>query len=63
MRHNQPQWKSMVSRERLPVMMRGQQHIVTIQVRQRNICRITLFRMDQDKLCFRLGLAPASASP
>ena len=40
----------------MPVMMRGQQHIVTIQVGQRNIRRVALLRMDQDELCFRLSL-------
>ncbi len=46
----------MIRRERLAIMMRGKQHVVTIQIGQRNVGREALFGMHQDKLRFRLQL-------
>src|SRR6266852_1630776 len=51
MGHDQTQRVSVVGRERLTVMLRGEQHIITVEIDQRNIECEPLLRQYQNVLC------------
>src|SRR5689334_12737201 len=55
MRHDQAQWIAVLGGKLLPVMMGGKQHIVMLQITERNIRRVSLLCMNQNKMCFRPG--------
>src|SRR3954465_2676839 len=47
MRHDKPQRISMVGRERPAVMMRGEQHVLAIEVGERDVGGESLLRVDE----------------
>ena len=54
MGHNQPDGKPMIGRERLAVVMCGEQYFLAIQVRERDISRVSLLAMHEHLSRIRL---------